>query len=239
VVLSARSAEYRGYLAVCQSADGLIHLISSRNHYAFNLKWIKTAPPPPPGPPVRVRQLVETFSGPVAFDNKDWFAYKGFTGGFNGKGQFTVNVHVHYEGLSRVVGNGSFEAVFSVKNIRYNPRGPNISDGLTLGFKDSFNKNNETMFVWIREDSISGNVFKGIPLSEMPKAAKLRFIWNEKTRQWKIFYGLNGDESTTEIAESKTGIYYESPTSESFSAFFLMSNGSMDVDHFEITPLDQ
>ncbi|MHC4645601.1 MAG: SUMF1/EgtB/PvdO family nonheme iron enzyme [Planctomycetota bacterium] len=236
VVLSARSAEYRGYLAVCQSADGLIHLISSRNHYAFNLKWIKTAPPPPPGPPVRVRQLVETFSGPVAFDNRDWFAYKGFTGGFNGKGQFTVNVHVHYEGLNRLVGQGSFEAVFSVKNIHYNPPGPHISDGLTLGFKDAFNKQNPTMFVWIKEDSISGNVFKRIRLSEPPRAVKLRFIWNEKTRQWKIFYGLNGDKPATEIPESKAGIYYESPTSESFSAFFLMSNGSIDIDQFEITP---
>jgi hypothetical protein len=237
VVLSARSAEYRGYLAVCQSADGLIHLISSRNHYAFNLKWIKTAPPPPTAPPVRVKQLVETFNGPVAFDNQDWFAYKGFTGGFNGKGQFTVNTHVHYEGLSRVVGSGSFEAAFSVKNIHYNPPGLNISDGLTLGFKDAFNRHNPTMFAWIREDAISGNVFKSIPLSKPPTTVKLRLIWNEKTRQWKIFYGLNGDEPTMEIPESKAGLYYESPLTESTSAFFLMSNGSMDIDHFQITPI--
>ncbi|HUT30625.1 MAG TPA: SUMF1/EgtB/PvdO family nonheme iron enzyme [Sedimentisphaerales bacterium] len=238
VVLSARSAEYRGYLSVCQSADSLIHLISSRNHYAFNLKWIKTAPPPPPAPPVRVRRLVETFDGPSSFDNEGWVEYKGFSGGFDGRGQFTVNAHVHYEGLNRIVGKGSFEAVFSVKNIHYNPPGPNISEGVTLGFKDAFNNQNPTMFVWIKENSISGNVFKGIRLSEPPRAVKLRFVWNEKTRQWKIFYGLNGDEPTTEVAESKAGIYYESPTSESFSAFLLMSNGQMDIDHFQITPTE-
>ena len=40
-------AEPKGYLSVCQGADGTIHLISSRQHYAFNLAWLKTPPPPP------------------------------------------------------------------------------------------------------------------------------------------------------------------------------------------------
>jgi len=40
-LLSPTSAEPRGYLAVCQGANGLIHLISSRNHYAFNVAWLK------------------------------------------------------------------------------------------------------------------------------------------------------------------------------------------------------
>ncbi len=44
-VLSRSSAEPRGYLAACQGANGLIHLISSRNHYCFNLKWLETPPP--------------------------------------------------------------------------------------------------------------------------------------------------------------------------------------------------
>jgi len=44
------SAEPRGYLSVCRSADGLIHLIGSRLHYAFNLKWLQT---PPPAQPLR------------------------------------------------------------------------------------------------------------------------------------------------------------------------------------------
>jgi len=43
--MSATSAETRGYLSVCQAPDGVIQLISSRQHYAFNLAWLKTPPP--------------------------------------------------------------------------------------------------------------------------------------------------------------------------------------------------
>ncbi len=43
--LGPDSAEPRGYLAVCQSPDGLIHLIGSKQHYAFNLAWLKTPAP--------------------------------------------------------------------------------------------------------------------------------------------------------------------------------------------------
>jgi len=43
--LSRTAAEPRGYLAVCQAANGVIHLITSKNHYAFNLAWLKTPPP--------------------------------------------------------------------------------------------------------------------------------------------------------------------------------------------------
>ena len=40
------SAEPWGYLAVCQGANGVVHLISSKNHYSFNLAWLKTPAPP-------------------------------------------------------------------------------------------------------------------------------------------------------------------------------------------------
>ncbi len=43
--LSAKSAEPRGYLSICQTANGVIHLISSKQHYAFNLAWLNTPPP--------------------------------------------------------------------------------------------------------------------------------------------------------------------------------------------------
>jgi formylglycine-generating enzyme len=42
------TAEPGGYISVCQSADNLIHLISSRQHYTFNLEWLKTPPPAQP-----------------------------------------------------------------------------------------------------------------------------------------------------------------------------------------------
>ena len=38
--MDATHAEPRGYLAGTQSPDGTIHIVSSRLHYRFNLKWI-------------------------------------------------------------------------------------------------------------------------------------------------------------------------------------------------------
>ena len=43
--LGFSSAEPGGYNSICQAANGVIHLISSRQHYAFNLKWLETPPP--------------------------------------------------------------------------------------------------------------------------------------------------------------------------------------------------
>jgi len=43
--MSASTAEPRGYLSVCQGAGNIIHLISSRQHYAFNLTWLSARPP--------------------------------------------------------------------------------------------------------------------------------------------------------------------------------------------------
>ena len=34
-------AETAGYLAATQTPDGIIHLISSRLHYRFNLAWLR------------------------------------------------------------------------------------------------------------------------------------------------------------------------------------------------------
>ena len=38
-------AEPGGYMTGCQTEDGLIHIISSIQYYAFNLEWLKTPPP--------------------------------------------------------------------------------------------------------------------------------------------------------------------------------------------------
>lgn len=46
-VLSPTSAEPRGYLSIHQGANGVIHLVSSRLYYAFNLAWLMTPPSPP------------------------------------------------------------------------------------------------------------------------------------------------------------------------------------------------
>jgi len=39
--MNRASGEPRGYMSVCQGKNGVIHLISSINHYAFNLKWLE------------------------------------------------------------------------------------------------------------------------------------------------------------------------------------------------------
>ena len=44
-IMGFDSAEPGGYMASCQSPDGVIHLISSKQHYAFNLAWLTTPPP--------------------------------------------------------------------------------------------------------------------------------------------------------------------------------------------------
>jgi formylglycine-generating enzyme required for sulfatase activity len=48
--MSPGSAEPRGYLSVCQAPDGVIHLISSKQHYAFNLSWLRAPMPAAPEP---------------------------------------------------------------------------------------------------------------------------------------------------------------------------------------------
>jgi formylglycine-generating enzyme len=39
--MDKNNAEPRGYLAAVQSPDGMIHIVSSRLHYRFNLKWLE------------------------------------------------------------------------------------------------------------------------------------------------------------------------------------------------------
>jgi formylglycine-generating enzyme required for sulfatase activity len=45
--LSDTRAEHNGYLAAIQSRNGHIQLITSKNHYVFNLAWLKALPPAP------------------------------------------------------------------------------------------------------------------------------------------------------------------------------------------------
>ena len=49
--MSATSGEPRGYLSVCQTPDGVVQLIGSKQHYAFNLAWLKAPMPAPPAAP--------------------------------------------------------------------------------------------------------------------------------------------------------------------------------------------
>ena len=40
-IMDSDHSEPKGYLAATQTPDGVIHLISSKNHYRFNLKWLE------------------------------------------------------------------------------------------------------------------------------------------------------------------------------------------------------
>jgi len=44
-MMSPTNAEPEGYLHACQTDDGIIHLISSRLHYRFNLEWLEELTP--------------------------------------------------------------------------------------------------------------------------------------------------------------------------------------------------
>jgi hypothetical protein len=46
--MSPIRSEPLGYLSVCQTQDGVVHLLSSINHYAFNLAWLKQGQPDAP-----------------------------------------------------------------------------------------------------------------------------------------------------------------------------------------------
>jgi hypothetical protein len=43
-MLSDTMAEYIGYISLIQARDNTIHLNTSKNHYAFNLAWLKQLP---------------------------------------------------------------------------------------------------------------------------------------------------------------------------------------------------
>jgi len=63
VLMNAHNSEPLAYLSVCQGLDGVIHLISSTNHYAFNLTWLKSpvpdAPKMPTARPLPVRKELQ------------------------------------------------------------------------------------------------------------------------------------------------------------------------------------
>lgn len=56
VYMGPGAAEPTGYVSITQARNRVIHVISSMNHYAFNLAWIK-AGPPNPSPMPSARQL--------------------------------------------------------------------------------------------------------------------------------------------------------------------------------------
>ena len=78
---------------------------------------------------------------------------------------------------------------------------------------------------------------------ENAASVEIKTIWNYDTKQWRVFYGLNGEEPVNELPApplqgagpaSKKGIYLGTPFTEATSRYILAANGGVDVDHFEI-----
>jgi len=244
--MSQSNSEHQGYLSVCQGLDGVVHLISSRQHYSFNLKWLMTPQPPLSHPPVKVKAVTETFTGPD-FDAEGWVHYRGYTGGFNGKGQYTVNSLSRVNGLNRILGKGSFEASFAVESLKFNPGNGGKSPGPRILFRDARTRRLSLRF---DKDRIALDISDSETLSPLkfdrksqvrysipPSSAKARLIWNQDTKQWRIFYGLNGEEPTIEMPQSKAGVYFGKAFSESTAVYLVVDHGSADFDHFEIKPI--
>jgi hypothetical protein len=55
---------------------------------------------------------------------------------------------------------------------------------------------------------------------------------------WRIFYALDGTELGVELPQSKAGLYFGKPFTESTTIYILMSNGRIDLDHFQTEPID-
>lgn len=251
--LSGRNAEFKGYLAVCQSADGLIHLISSQQHYAFNLTWLKTPAPPLRYPEVALTHIVETFSGPKTLDHGGWVDYHSYQGTFTGNGRYRIVAHSHLSGINTIIGKGSFELNVGVENIDYFDPGPRVSEGMVIRVFDNRARVLQCAFkengVFLTYNDLQPGDLPGgsekpgewlrhgkVELDAPPKAVRARFTWNERMNRLRVFYGLNGAEPTQELTSAEHGIRFGRPLSESTCAYLLMSNGTMELDHFEVVP---
>jgi len=246
--MSGSNAEYQGYMSICQGLDGVVHLISSRVHYSFNLKWLTTPAPPLRYDPVRVKRVVETFDGPDKFDADGWVEYKGHTGGFNGKGQYLIKSSGRVNGFNRIVGAGSFEVVFEVKNLKFNPPKGGRSPGPRIMFRDtrarrlSLRFDRDHIALDISDQDRSSETIRfdkkdTVRYSGIPESVKAKLTWNEKTKRWRIFYGLNGARADTELPQSVKGVYFGKALSESTAVYLVVDHGSAEFEYFEITPI--
>ena len=232
--MSGRNAEYRGYMTACQSADRLIHLLTSREHYTFNLKWLQTPQPGLSHPPLSIKDVVETFTGPDKFDCEDWADYHAYKGGFNSKGQYSINALGPLGGINRIIGKGSFRATIDIKNLVFHPSLRKNPPGFTLWLKDDRAR---TLLLHVKKyeialelkDKQAKPVAPSVPVQHIryqvpPRSVKLKLLYNQKTGRVRIFYSFDGAEPLAELPESKTGVYFGEPLTESAAIYLLFSN---------------
>jgi hypothetical protein len=259
-MMSPRISEYQGYCNGCQSSDGLIHIISSRQHFTFNYKWLITPAPAPKYPEVKVKHIKETFTGPD-FDAEGWGEYRNYQGGFTKNGTYKVDSTGRLNGLNRIVGKGSFEAVMEFKNLQFNPPAASTYPGVLLRLRDARIRN---LFYYIGPDQVQiisldrqhddGNYERGtesmVKLDKPPKSAKVKLLWNEPQQKLRVFYGIDGAEPDTEMpyshfselkrdptAAPPTGLVYGRPFSETTALYLMAESGVCEIDYVEIKPI--
>jgi hypothetical protein len=157
-----------------------------------------------------------------------------------------------YGGINRVVAAGSFDATFSLKNIRFNEN--YTWHDLSVGFKDKLSRtwffvmSRRSMSMRLKDTEAPSQTGRpgdfGSDRSELlasfgqpPDSVKLRFIYDEKSGRCRFLYGINGAEAVSEPSISREGMHLAKPFSESNAAYILLSLGTAEADHFEIRPL--
>ena len=248
-LMSSRNSEFRGYMSAIQATNGLIHLITSRQHYAFNLKWLETPQPAPTAPPLAVKHEVETFNG-TDFDLDGWAHYHCYRGRFsqgNGKGQYSIETLSPVSGLNRVVGEGSFDMNVTISSLRFGPSIRETSPTFSLWLKDdrvrtlvqSMNVRGLGFSLKDREaqKAYESNPDHKVQFKSAPKSAKFRLLYDENYRRMRIYYGLDGAEPTNETPQSTAGIYFSRPLTESTVVYLLFTDGMMHLDRYQVKPM--
>jgi formylglycine-generating enzyme required for sulfatase activity len=244
-VMSSRNAEFRGYMSAVQATNDLIHLITSRQHYVLNLKWLMTPQPPVTTPPLAVKAESESFNGP-GFDLEGWAHYHSFRGQFNREGQYSIEALSPVSGLNRIVGKGSFDMSFTISDIRFGPCLRESWPTFSLWLKDDRIR---TLVLSMRarglgfglkdrqaDKAYEPNPDHKVEFESPPKSAKFRLLYHENSCNVRVYYGINGAEPTAETPQSACGIHFSRPLTESTVVYLLMSNGKMSLDHYEVKP---
>jgi len=245
-LMSSRNGEFRGYMSGIQATNDLIHLITSRQHYAFNLKWLETPQPAPTSSPLAVKHEIETFNG-TDFDLEDWAHYHCYTGKFNGKGQYLIETLSPVSGLNRVIGTGSFDMNITISSIRFGPSLRETSPTFSLWLKDdrvrtlvhSMNVKGLGFSLKDREAEkpYESNPAHKVQFESPPKSAKFRLLYDQISGRMRIYYGLDGAGPNIETPQSAAGIYFSRPLTESTVVYLLFTDGQVHLDHYEVKPI--
>jgi len=189
--------------------------------------------------------LTETFTGPD-FDlgqaPEGYWDLEGVAGTFNGSGQYTISTNSDFVGLTGDIGQGSFEAIVDVDSILWTADYSKVVWGIYDGDANAFiyfvEKGNTWMSLIVDLVTEAGNTRPvNVPIST-PNAVKLRIQWTEETKDWRVWYGLNGAEPTIEPSGSPITTYPVTSQIERFTSIGVgqWNEGavSAELDYFRI-----